>query len=316
MASNLPPKFASSAYRPPAPNSRGTSPSGDGMPHAGGLGSVSLGEIERQTRLDRNKRAQKRYARYIRRVGIVLACLAVLVGAGVALYFSPAFTIEEVSVQGADHLTSQDMAALTAIEPGATLLNVDTGAIEQSVLRDAWVEQVQVHRSFPSTLLIEVTERTIAAVVEVPTDNAKEMQNWAIASDGMWLMAIPAQDSELGQALNPQIYADAESVLTITNVPYGLVPEIGTFCTDENVNNALRIIEGLSPAFAAEVKTVSATDAASTLLVLNNGVEIAFGEADHIEEKEQICQKIMEDNEGKVAYINVRVVERPTWRAV
>ncbi len=316
MASNLPPRSASSASRRQTANSRAYAPYQQGMPRAEGLGSVSLGEIERQTRIDRNQRAQKRYVRYIRRIGIVLACLAVLVGAGVALYFSPAFTIEEVSVQGADHLTSQDMAALASIEPGATLLNVDTGAIEQSVLRDAWVEQVQVRREFPAKLVIDVTERSIAAIVQVPENEAKVVQDWAIASDGMWLMAIPAQDSELGQTLSPQIYEDAARVLTITDVPYGITPEIGTLCTDENVNNALAIIEGLSPEFAAEVKTVSATDAASTLLVLNNGVEIAFGEADYIDEKEQICQKIMEDNEGKVAYINVRVVDRPTWRAV
>ena len=35
----------------------------------------------------------------------------------------------------------------------------------------------------------------------------------------MWLMAIPDQDSELGQSISQQIYEDAASVLHITDVP-------------------------------------------------------------------------------------------------
>ena len=168
----------------------------------------------------------------------------------------------------------------------------------------------------PNTLEIVVTEREIAAVVDVVADNAKTTQHWAIASDGMWLMEIPDQDSELGQSISPQIYEDAGKVLHIKDVPFGLTPEVGTYCTDENVNNALKILDGLSTALADQVKTVSATDAQSTLLTLDNGIQIAFGTADDIRDKERICLEIMDKNQGKVAYINVRVPDRPTWRAV
>ena len=66
---------------------------------------------------------------------------------------------------------------------------------------------------------------------------------WAIASDGMWLMEIPARDSELGATISPQIYEDADRVLHITGVPFGLTPEVGTYCADGNVNNALAILD-------------------------------------------------------------------------
>ena len=85
---------------------------------------------------------------------------------------------------------------------------MDAGAIEQNLLRDAWVKSVTVNRVFPNTLQIVITERTVAAVVEVPTQSATSTQPWAIASDGMWLMAIPDQDSELGQSISQQIYED------------------------------------------------------------------------------------------------------------
>ena len=39
-------------------------------------------------------------------------------------------------------------------------------------------------------------------------------------------------------------------------------------------------------------------------------------QAEDIRDKERIVLQIMADNPGKVSYINVRVPDRPTWRAV
>lgn len=281
------------------------------------VSSVRLGDLDRVHRREGRRAGAKKSRSVAFKVLVAVALTAVLGGGTYAgLYFSNAFAIEAVNVTGADHLTTEEMGALAAIPQGTTLLNVDAAAIENSVVRDAWVADVKVHRVFPNTLEIAVTERKIAAVVEVVADNAKTTQMWAIAPDGMWLMEIPAQDSELGQSISPQIYEDAASVLHIKNVPFGLTPEVGTYCTDGNVNNALAILGGLSTNLAEQVKTVSATDAASTQLTLKSGIEIAFGTADDIREKERICLEIMAEHPDKVAYINVRVPDRPTWRAV
>ena len=171
-------------------------------------------------------------------------------------------------------------------------------------------------RSFPSTLIIDITEREIGAIVEIATGDSNAVQAWAIATDGVWLMAIPDPNSEVGQAISPAIYEDVEAALLITDVPYGLSPEMGTRCADDNVNNALDIVNGMTTDLADQVKVVSATDAESTLLTLESGIEIAFGTAEDIRDKERICLEIMEQNPGAVAYINVRVVDAPTWRSV
>ncbi len=247
---------------------------------------------------------------------------AVMVGAvavlalGLILFFSPILQIDDVQVNGSTHLTDAEIEALVNVPAGVTLLSVDAGSISRSLERDAWVETATVRRVFPHTLAIDITERDIAAVVEVLTSDAKAVQPWAIASDGVWLMPIPEKDSELGASISPQIYEDAESVLTITGVPFGLMPEIGSVCTDENVENALSILNGLTTDLADAIVKVQATDAESTLLTLSNGIEIAFGKAEDIREKERVCLQIMEQNPDKVAYINVRVVNKPTWRAV
>ena len=269
--------------------------------------SRSVGDIERASRAERVRAS---YHRHLAKLGIVLGAIAVLLACAAVLYFSSVFSIDEVKVEGVEHLTQSDLQALVSVPEGETLLRVDTKAIEDSLLRDAWVKSV------PHTLQIVVTERTVAAVVEVPTSDAKSTQPWAISSDGMWLMAIPDQDTQLGQSLNQRIYDDAQNALHITDVPYGTSAETGTKCTDENVNNALAIVSGMTTDLAHQVKTVSATDAESTKLTLESGVEIAFGPAQSIREKERVCLQILNDNPGKVAYINVRVVDRPTWRSL
>ncbi len=160
-----------------------------------------------------------------------------------------------------------------------------------------------------------MTDEEIAAVVEVAADDAATIQPWAIASDGMWLMPIPARDSDVGKNISQKIYEDADSAMRIVGLPAGIKPEIGTYCTDDAVNDALSIVDGMTTELASQVRTVSAADPSSTLITLTNGVEIAFGDAQNIREKERICLEILSKNEGKGADINVRVPERPTYRA-
>lgn len=275
--------------------------------------SRRVGDIRNEERALRQRKAQRKMT--LRLISII-AAVVLLFGGGLALYVSPVCTIEKVRVEGADHLTQEEMLTLAAVPSGTTLLRVDTAQIEKNCLRDAWIEKVRVSREFPSTLVISVTEREIAAVVEVPSEVNYTSRLWAIAADKMWLMPIPDQDSEQGQAINPQIYEDVESVLRITDVPFGAKVEIGTYCTDVNINNALSVVAGMTTQLKDRVVKVSATDSESTTLVLDNGIEIAFGTAENTREKERIILALLEEHEGNIAYINVRSVNNPTWRAV
>ena len=129
-------------------------------------------------------------------------------------------------------------------------------------------------------------------------------------------MPIPEAGSEAAQTTSPKIYEDAENVLHIVGVPYGTEAQIGQVCTDENVNNALDILGGMTTDLAGQVASISASSVAETTLTLDSGVEIAFGKAEDIRDKERVIQQIIEDNPYGVAYINVRMVETPTWRSI
>ena len=276
------------------------------------ISSVRVGDIASS----RDARAAATYHRYVVRLGIIAAAIVVMLLAGVILYNSPAFTIESVSVKGVEHLTATEMQELAAVPEGTTLLRVDAAGVKERLLKDTWVKDVTVKRVFPNTLEIDVTERTITAVVEIPSEGAQSTTNWAIASDGMWLMGIPDRDSEEGRRISQKVYEDADAVLHITDVPYGTKAEMGTYCSDANVNNALSIVAGMTTELADRVTSVKATETESTTLTIKDGPDIVFGAATDIREKERVCLQIMENHPEGVTYINVRTPDRPTWRSL
>ena len=262
------------------------------------------------------KRAKQSSRRHFLRIGVIAAVVVALIVGGVALYNSPLFSIANVTVNGVEHLTSDEMAQLANVPKDTTLLRVDTATIEKRIEQNAWVADAQVNRVFPDTLEINVTERGVFAVVEVPTSAGASIKRWAIASDHMWLMPIPDANSDAAKTTSAKVYEDAASALRIVDVPYGTKAEIGRVCTDANVNNALDVVSGLTTELAGRIAQVSAAGTAETTLVLDNGVEVAFGKAEDIRDKERVILQILADNEDNVAYINVRMVETPTWRAV
>lgn len=131
------------------------------------------------------------------RLLIVVVILLVLLGGGFAVYMSPLFAIQKVDVEGAQHLTSDNLTQLAAIPQGSTLLRADFTGIQDRIKANTWVESVEIHRSFPSTLVINVTERKIAAVVDFPSaDQLSASTYWLISDDGVWLGSYVGQPGQ------------------------------------------------------------------------------------------------------------------------
>ena len=226
-------------------------------------------------------------------VGVLLFIILAILGAG-AVYRSDLFAIEFLSVKGVRHLTAAEMTALAAVPEDTTLLRVDTDDIRDRLLTDAWVKDVAIQRILPSTLEITITEREIAAVVEISNTDASAIRRWAISDDSMWLMPIPDRDSEAAKLVSESIYEDIEHVLTITDVPYSQQPDIGTYCNDDYVNCALSIVNTLSTSLVDMIQVVVANNTSSTTLILDNGIEVVFGDDSDVRLKEQICLQLLE----------------------
>lgn len=282
--------------------------------------------IVKQEQAKRKQRAKKvKRNRRIRNLIIVLVSLVIvaMVGAYAYFYVTDSFEIKNVEVNGVSHLTDDEIQQLIDLPEDTTLLKVDTDVIKKRLKRDAWIKDVDIVLSFPHTLIINVSERAITAIVEVPTSKStsqgsmdSNVRNWAISADHMWLMPVPDKNSEAAKNINQQIYHDVEGVMHIVDVSPSVSPEIGAYCTDDAVNNAIDVVAAMTTDLKSEVKNVKATDPNSTNLILKNGVEIAVGTAENLREKERVCKELLDKYSGRISYINVRNPSSPTWRTI
>ncbi|MCE4948021.1 MULTISPECIES: cell division protein FtsQ/DivIB [Streptomyces] len=104
-----------------------------------------------------------RLRRPSRRGVIIIAVLAALLGgfATWALYGSDWLRLEQVRATGTDVLTPAEVVAAAAAPVNAPLASVDTDAVRRRLLaRLPRLKSVEVTRSWPHTLGLEVTERT------------------------------------------------------------------------------------------------------------------------------------------------------------
>ncbi len=63
-------------------------------------------------------------------------------------------------------------------------------------------------------------------------------------------------------------------------------------------------------------RAISAPTVDKTAVITNDDVEIYIGAATQLAAKDRLIREILRREKGKVVYINVRVVERPTWRGL
>jgi cell division protein FtsQ len=89
-------------------------------------------------------------------LGILVACIATVVW---VIAFSPMLGVRSVQVLGARSVSVTDIESAANITHGRPLVRVDTAAIERRVERLARVASASVRVSYPSTVVIMVTER-------------------------------------------------------------------------------------------------------------------------------------------------------------
>lgn len=101
-----------------------------------------------------------RLAAVPRRAWVAVAAVVLVVGLGLAAWLSPVLSVRQVDVRGLEQVPREEvLAALGAVE-GTPLLRVDTDAAALQVAGIARVAQARVKREYPSTLTVEVVERT------------------------------------------------------------------------------------------------------------------------------------------------------------
>lgn len=168
---------------------------------------------------------------------------------------------------------------------------------------------------------------TTAQTTPTPTPTPSPAPTPTDASTGETFttpMATPADDvsqttddSQIDQStLDSNIAANVDGKPKIVDVASTVKPAAGTINSDPGITAALKILTSVSNDLSRRITTVSAPDAETVTVTLDNGVEIAFGSVSDVATKERVATEIMNAHPGSVSYINVRVVDRPAWRGL
>lgn len=261
-------------------------------------GARRVSDKRTRERAERAARNRKRYRAYILRILLAVVVVLGMVFGSIFLYRSDVFAVDNVVVTGVEHLTDQEITQLAAIPDDSTLLRLESTAIAERLESHPWIQEAVVKRQFPDTVVLEITERAAAAAVKL-----SDTSIWVISTDGVWLSAATKSDWKSNHKI-----VDTSATLAS--------PVAGSDCNDEGIKNALAVYSGISDTLAKQVKSISAESTVKTTLTLKSGVTVAFGEAVDIELKEADIWALLDEYDGTVSYINVRVPSRPTFRTL
>src|SRR5438093_13634908 len=77
------------------------------------------------------------------------------------------FPIESVEVTEVQKVSRDEVLAILNLEGARGLLSTDPAKVKQSLESHPWIQQAEVRRVFPDTLVVEIKEREPVAVLRV-----------------------------------------------------------------------------------------------------------------------------------------------------
>ncbi len=246
---------------------------------------VEKTSMAHETNFRRIRRRRRGYAMY----ALVVVILAV--GVIVTLSMTVMFNIQQIEVTGdAKMYTAQEIAEATGIAAGDNMVRADIEAAEERALASLiYVEEIEISRQFPDTLVIHVKKCEPTYNVEYSFGTLVISKYGKILSDGM--------DPQDG-LVNIKGYTPLE-------------PKVGTWLTSERerddkiLKSFMDIIN--EKTLEAPIVSVDMTEAHNILVNFDNRIEFDMGTWDEIEYKIDFAQHIISkqpaDKEGYLTMI-------------
>ncbi|MTV47564.1 FtsQ-type POTRA domain-containing protein [Heliobacillus mobilis] len=215
-----------------------------------------------------------------------------------AYYFlhSPYFGVSQVNVQGISLINQEEIVKLSGIHSGENIWRLDTQRIKQQLLFHPQVETVEIHRQWPSTVLIEIKERKPIAVV------GQAGSFILIDQQGIFLRKVES------------IYGIPLPIITGVQVPLNAGP--GQPIDAEGLPVALKVSTELTSSVLARVGEIHVSAGHRLILYTEEGLEVRFGTAEDIPAKGDMLTEMLKQltNNGgseKIQYIDISSPKAP-----
>ncbi|MCK0112670.1 FtsQ-type POTRA domain-containing protein [Ornithinimicrobium sp. F0845] len=153
----------------------------------------------------------------------ILALVLALIGGVIYLFgFSTAFVVEQVTVAGSEGEIADGAREIGASTLGRPLARVDTDRLEELVLEDLRVATVDVGRSWPSTITLDLTLRQPALAIDQSGTRGVLLAD----SEGVVYDTVDKAPSDVIAVRAPSGDLDPVDLQAVQTVPAALPPAI------------------------------------------------------------------------------------------
>ncbi|HEY0642580.1 MAG TPA: FtsQ-type POTRA domain-containing protein [Nocardioides sp.] len=240
---------------------------------------------DRRSRRTRRRFARRQWARRWLSLRYVLALVAIvaLVATSVWLvFFSATLQVKRVDVVGNKLLSDARLREVADVPLGEQLALVDLGRADARVGSLAEIESVDVTRTWPDAVRIQVVERTAVAVVEL----AGRIRG--LDADGI-------------------VFRDYKTV------PRGM-PRIrpGAAAGTDALKEAATVVSALPEDLVTRVDHVEVATVDQITLVMRDGRQVLWGSAEESELKAEVIDRLLAAEKAQV--YDVSVPGNPTVR--
>jgi cell division protein FtsQ len=212
---------------------------------------------------------------------MVLSPLTV-VALGYLLFFSSLLGVRSIEVSGLHRVTKAQVLELAQIRDREPLLSYNTGAAEERIGALPQVARVEVGRSLPSTITIEVVERTPLA--------------YFAAGDGIRLVdrtGVPFHRVDKPAKSLPELRVSKAAA------------------SDPSTRAAMTVLAGVPEKLRTKVRVIAAQTPGSIELTLAGGKVVNWGDAEQLDRKAHVLAALL-SQPGEV--YDVSSPELPTIR--
>jgi cell division protein FtsQ len=217
-------------------------------------------------------RARQRRMRAALPWAVAAGIAAVIGGLAWLVYGTPVLGVRDVKVVGTDLLSPAQVQQAAAVPDDEPLARVDVGGVRSRVRAIPAVERVVVRRSWPSTLVVEVVERT--AVAAVP-EGAQKFE--LIDREGVPYREVAKQPSDL---------------------PLMRLATPGP--ADLNTRSGLTVLAALSAQLRAQLVAVSVVAPAQIKLELRKDRTVVWGDETDSPVKSQVATALLKRADSEI----------------
>lgn len=243
---------------------------GSGRPRSGPGGSHRVSSM-----LGRRRRSRRLKLRLL----LVFLLLVGLLAGGVWLVkFSSVLTVRHVSVSKTSYVARDQVVQAAQVPMGRPLADADLTGIGQRVAALAPVAEVNVRRSWPSTIRVQITERTPSFALDT--------------GDGYALV-------------------DAEGIMFAPQPqpPKDLLVASSSTTDSRQLGDMATVVAALPPALRARTQSIKAASPDSITLNLTKKDSLIWGSVDNSDVKGEVALALLK---RKGSVYNVTVPAHPT----